>query len=174
MREAGADTAEFRDFMSQQSGNVDESGNFSIQVLQQALKSVGVDIRPAASPDAGTALQQPTRERAFICNLAAHWFTIVKLDDKEGWFNCNSLYPAPEPVGELHLDAFLRQVALEGYTIFVCRGNLPERSSRYGQPSHNGKWLTRPQAAELTAQVRQTTTLGSASLSLLTFLRSKL
>ena len=40
-------------------------------------------------------------EEAFICNLAAHWLTVRKVEGS--WFNFNSVFRAPEPLSEFYL-----------------------------------------------------------------------
>lgn len=70
-----------------------------------------------------------------------HWFTIRKTDD--GWWNFNSLYPAPEQLSNFYLTAYLDSLKQQGYTIFVVRGTLPPPASAAaaaGGLEGQGRW----------------------------------
>ncbi len=54
-----------------------------------------------------------------------HWFTIRKSEDGN-WWNFNSLFPAPQPLSQFYLSAFLDTLKEQGYTIFVVRGRQAE------------------------------------------------
>jgi ataxin-3 len=173
MREAGVDSADFLKYMAEDSGNAAADGNYSIQVLTRALETWNLKCIPALSPEAGNAWKDPSRERAFICNLDRHWLTLRRceiLDTKvhsesvggSGWWNFNSTFPAPQPISDLYLAEFLRQLKDEGYGIFVCRGVLPEPKGPGNKRSDRsfatlkdvdagdfGKWVTADEAAAL-------------------------
>ena len=51
MAEAGYSTEEYKKFIMQPSSNFDDSGFFSIQVLQEALKVWGLELLPLKSTD---------------------------------------------------------------------------------------------------------------------------
>jgi len=105
------------------------------------------------------ALADPTNETAFICNLETHWFTLRRAaapagDDDfgaagaEGWFNFNSLFPAPQPLSPFYLATFLESLKQQGYDIFAVRGPLPrpELPAGPGPSGPMGRWLSLDEA----------------------------
>ncbi|XP_002731119.1 ataxin-3-like [Saccoglossus kowalevskii] len=124
MAEGDLQSAEYLKFLEQPSGNMDDSGFFSVQVISSALSVWGLDLVPFGSEAATVATVDPTTEIAFICNYKEHWFTVRKLGRQ--WFNLNSLLTGPELVSDTYLSMFLAQLRQEGYSIFVVKGQLPE------------------------------------------------
>jgi ataxin-3 len=107
------------------SGNYDDSGYFSIQVIQKALQIFGITLVPIGSDDQAAILARsnPVASNAYIFNLDSHWFTLRKFGDY--WFNLNSVFDKPKFVSSTYLELFLEQVKTEGYSIFVVDGPLP-------------------------------------------------
>ncbi|KAM5129961.1 ataxin-3 [Mantella aurantiaca] len=124
MAEGGMQSAEYRTFMQQPSGNMDDSGFFSIQVISDALRVWGLELILFNSPEYQTLGIDPINERAFISNYKEHWFTVRKLGKQ--WFNLNSLLTGPELISDTYLALFLAQLQQEGYSIFVVKGDLPD------------------------------------------------
>uniref|UniRef100_G3NZ75 ubiquitinyl hydrolase 1 n=1 Tax=Gasterosteus aculeatus aculeatus TaxID=481459 RepID=G3NZ75_GASAC len=124
MAEGGMASEEYRTFLQQPSGNMDDSGFFSIQVISNALRVWGLELILFNSREYQSLMINPINENAFICNYKEHWFTIRKLGQQ--WFNLNSLLTGPELISDTYLALFLAQLQQEGYSIFVIRGNLPE------------------------------------------------
>ncbi|XP_064784264.1 ataxin-3-like isoform X3 [Oncorhynchus masou masou] len=124
MAEGGMGSEEYRTFLQQPSGNMDDSGFFSIQVISNALSVWGLELILFNSREYQSLMINPINEKAFICNYKEHWFTIRKLGQQ--WFNLNSLLTGPELISDTYLALFLAQLQQEGYSIFVIRGNLPE------------------------------------------------
>ncbi|XP_054469777.1 ataxin-3 isoform X2 [Anoplopoma fimbria] len=124
MAEGGMGSEEYRTFLQQPSGNMDDSGFFSIQVISNALRVWGLELILFNSREYQSLMINPINENAFICNYKEHWFTIRKLGQQ--WFNLNSLLTGPELISDTYLALFLAQLQQEGYSIFVIRGNLPE------------------------------------------------
>ncbi|ESO94236.1 hypothetical protein LOTGIDRAFT_118875 [Lottia gigantea] len=126
MAEGGVHTQEYQQFLQQPSSNFDDSGFFSVQVISNALKVWGLDMIPYNSPSdqATEARNNPTNQRAFICNFRQHWFAIRKLGNQ--WFNLNSLLTGPELISDTYLSLFLTQLQQEGYSIFVIKGRIPD------------------------------------------------
>lgn len=124
MAEGGMASEEYRTFLQQPSGNMDDSGFFSIQVISNALGVWGLELILFNSPEYQRLMINPINEKAFICNYKEHWFTIRKLGQQ--WFNLNSLLTGPELISDTYLALFLAQLQQEGYSIFVVQGNLPE------------------------------------------------
>jgi len=123
MAEAGTDSKDFLQFMGQDSHNVSDGGDFSIQVLTKALENLSLSATNITSPEMRDANKNPQQEKAFICNLMDHWFTIRKIGGE--WYNLNSLYKKVERLAVTYLQVYLEQLKTEGYTVFVIRGNLP-------------------------------------------------
>lgn len=126
MAECGEESEEYRRFLQQPSGNMDDSGYFSVQVISSALQVWGLELVPYSSTDdrVKTALTDPCKMNAFICNYKDHWFTIRRLGNQ--WFNLNSLLSKPELISDTYLALFLAQLKNDGYSIFIVLGDLPE------------------------------------------------
>jgi Ataxin-3 len=132
MMVGGTETADALRYMAEESFNVDDSGNFSISVLREAvLRSHGImfDCEP---PQVARALQDPNQFEGFLLNLDSHWFCLRKLSTATGrrWFNLNSLQKIPTVLGDFFVSAFLAQMKQSGYSIFVVipgpLGRLPD------------------------------------------------
>ncbi|XP_012871718.1 PREDICTED: ataxin-3 isoform X1 [Dipodomys ordii] len=124
MAEGGVTSEDYRSFLQQPSGNMDDSGFFSIQVISNALKVWGLELILFNSPEYQRLRIDPINERSFICNYKEHWFTVRKLGKQ--WFNLNSLLTGPELISDTYLALFLAQLQQEGYSIFVVKGDLPD------------------------------------------------
>jgi len=126
MAENGIESEEYQRFIQQPSGNMDDSGYFSVQVISSALQVWGLELVPYSSTDERIAhvFDNPCQMQAFICNYRDHWFTIRKLGYE--WFNLNSLLKQPELISDTYLSLFLAQLKNDGYSIFVVLGDLPE------------------------------------------------
>nr|XP_020859931.1 ataxin-3 isoform X5 [Phascolarctos cinereus] len=79
MAEGGVTSEDYRTFLQQPSGNMDDSGFFSIQVISNALKVWGLELILFNSPEYQRLGIDPINERSFICNYKEHWFTVRKL-----------------------------------------------------------------------------------------------
>lgn len=110
-------------FLSESSGNVDESGNFSIQVLRAALQQSHAIELISWTADGGNQSSEMTAEKGFIVNRSSHWFTVRKI--KTRWWNLNSTLERPEPITEFYLTAFLSQLIGDGYSVFQAKGKVP-------------------------------------------------
>ncbi|MXQ89513.1 hypothetical protein E5288_WYG000760 [Bos mutus] len=75
MAEGGVTSEDYRTFLQQPSGNMDDSGFFSIQVISNALKVWGLELILFNSPEYQRLRINPINERSFICNYKEHWFT---------------------------------------------------------------------------------------------------
>ncbi|ORZ17378.1 Josephin-domain-containing protein [Absidia repens] len=124
--------------------NYDDSGYFSIQVIQQALSVWDLDLIPWGSEQAVQARAEPENELAYICHRHQHWFTLRKFAVNWRWYNLNSTQTAPTYLSETYLGLLLQQIQDEGYSIFVVRGTLPkciadEKSIQLPRPSMQEK-----------------------------------
>lgn len=126
MAENGVDSEEYRRFLEQPSGNMDDSGYFSVQVISSALEVWGLELVPYSSTDERVkeAIGNPCLMQAYICNFRDHWLTIRKIGNQ--WFNLNSLLSKPELISDTYLSLFLAQLKNDGYSIFVIIGKLPD------------------------------------------------
>jgi len=92
-----------------------------------ALELFQLQIVPIKSEDAKGAHEHPEQERAFILNLRQHWFTIRRFGNY--WYNLNSTLDAPEPISEMYLGMLLKQFEIDGYSVFVVRGEFSQCSA---------------------------------------------
>ena len=121
--------------------NVDDDGNYNIQVLTEELKTYGCEIRHLKHNEVISITKSNNYSNidAFIFNSCTHWFTFRKIEGI--WFNLNSLnsYPGPEIVSEYQLSSFLQTNENRGYTNLIITNlpKLPDINSsiyRYLQP----------------------------------------
>lgn len=122
MMAEGTETAEAIAYAAEESGNVDDSGNFSIEVLKQAVKrSHDLAITPAYIDPA--VMADVCAQDAFIFNFGNHWFAVRKLCGV--WFNLDSVKKRPEMISDTYLSLFIAQLQSAGYSVFVVTGPLP-------------------------------------------------
>lgn len=126
MAESGIDSEDYRHFLEQPSGNMDDSGYFSVQVISSALKVWGLELIPynSTEPTALLAQKDPSQMKAYICNYKGHWFTIRKTGKQ--WFNLNSMLNGPQLISDTYLAMYLTQLMQEGYAIFIVIGSFPQ------------------------------------------------
>jgi ataxin-3 len=130
MSEAGTGTTDYARFLNEESSNLDDTGFFSIQVLQKALESWNIELIPFTSQSSEYAINarlNPTEQTAFICHFKHHWYTIRKIATY--WFNLNSLLKQPELISDTYLSVLLAQLENDGYSIFIVKGELPRNSA---------------------------------------------
>ncbi|KAG7098576.1 hypothetical protein E1B28_000507 [Marasmius oreades] len=105
------------------SSNMDDTGYFSVQVLENALSVWGLSLVRWRGEQMRPYQEHPHTQQAFILNYQEHWYTLRRfgLENDEGghWFDLNSLLPAPKWVGRLYLGMVLQQAEAEGYSVFV-------------------------------------------------------
>ncbi|KIK67391.1 hypothetical protein GYMLUDRAFT_37504 [Collybiopsis luxurians FD-317 M1] len=120
---------------SEGSHNMDDTGFFSVQVLENALAVWGLSLLRWRGEQMLPYQDHPEEERAFILNQQQHWYTLRRFgasESSEGgtisghWFNLNSYLPGPEWVSKLYLQMFLQQAEADGYSVFVVRPTDPE------------------------------------------------
>jgi ataxin-3 len=113
------------------SHNYDDSGFFSVQVIQKALQVWNLELVSITSshPLAVGAKTNPETSAAFICNLEEHWFTLRQFGGSpDRWYNLNSVSKEPTYVTRTYLKMFLQQLQTEGYSIFLVMGDIPNSS----------------------------------------------
>ncbi|KAF7793892.1 hypothetical protein EIP86_005014 [Pleurotus ostreatoroseus] len=118
---------------------MDDTGFFSVQVLENALQVWNMTLVPWRSeqmrlyhdhPHACFSLRFST-QLAFILNCNQHWYTLrrfgrvspdpaLEADPGGGhWFDLNSFLPEPHWIGKTFLGMVLQQAELEGYSVFA-------------------------------------------------------
>jgi len=137
MAEMGTETTDFLKFMAEDSGNVADDGNYSIQVLSTALKVWNFTCIPITNPEVKDVLKNPTAEKAYICNLAAHWITLLKISNN--WWDLNSVNKEPRWISDLYLGLYIETLKQSGYSIFIVRGEFP-KSNVLATSGGMGKW----------------------------------
>jgi ataxin-3 len=131
----GRDSSDYKEYLKRGKTNVSLSGDFSVQVVGEALKiyNLKMDWIMAHNDDTKNAQHDPLfdavlftfrSEQAYICNLHSHWFPLRKFQGI--WYKIDSTKSEPECLSDLYLTMFLKQLQVEGYQIFVVSGNLPE------------------------------------------------
>ncbi|EUC66948.1 josephin-domain protein [Rhizoctonia solani AG-3 Rhs1AP] len=114
-----------QDLHGGRSTNMDDTGYFSVQVLENALKNAfGLTLVRWRSEEMRQYQAVPDTQLAFILNLEQHWFTLRRFGHpgrKGHWFNLNSFLESPEWVGNTYLAMVLQQAEKEGYSVFVVR-----------------------------------------------------
>lgn len=108
-----------------ESQNMDDTGFFSIQVLQRALNVFDLELIPYASQHsiAQQARLDPLSITAYICNLREHWLTIRRFGSQ--FFDLNSISTVPKLISDTYLSLYLTQLQQSGYSIFIINGVLP-------------------------------------------------
>ena len=134
--EINADTMRY---LSEASGNVDESGNFSIQVLRAALQRFDIELLTMRVNECSDV-----EATAFIVNRSSHWFTIRRIHGK--WWDLNSLHAAPKLISDFYVSAFLMQLVSDGYSVFKVAGKYDENKytsapSGYDEYSGSGRYI---------------------------------
>lgn len=141
-------SAEYRRFVASASENMDDTGYFSIQVISKALQHQDLELIPFDSSDnfASACRADPTTTRAYIFNMADHWFCVRQFfvgpdrtaptlgsslsssaakPGQVAWFNLNSTLKAPQYMSSFYITEYLSQMKGENYSIFVVKGTLP-------------------------------------------------
>ena len=119
MMEGGSDSADALRFLAADSQNVDDSGNFSIQVLRRALSLNGVELVESIRPEHREQMLRPHELGAFVCNLDSHWFAVRKVHGE--WWDLNSLLDRPRWLSPTYLGAYIGQLRMQAYDIFIAR-----------------------------------------------------
>jgi ataxin-3 len=139
------------------SGNVDPSGNFSIQVLRGALQGrYGLDL-PNIGQQGVSEMGDVTEIEGFICNREvcgvllncfrilskvnsllifycdgqAHWFAIRKINGR--YWNLNSMEKRPKIISHFQLAKEIKGLQESGYSVFCVHKGLPPPCSSKAQ-----------------------------------------
>ncbi|XP_031826209.1 ataxin-3-like protein isoform X2 [Nomia melanderi] len=138
MAESGVDSEDYRLFLEQPSGNMDDSGYFSVQVISRALKVLELELVPYNSTESAAlmARKDPSQMKAYICNYKGHWFTIRKIGKQ--WFNLNSMLSGPQLISDTYLAMYLTQLIqdddalMKNPVVVVPKGKAPLKTESKG------------------------------------------
>ena len=116
----------------QSQNNVDDDGNYGVQVLEKALNMYGANLTLLKKRQAISYVEGGNNTvEALIFNSSTHWFSIRKINGI--WFNLNSTneLPGPEIISDFYLSAFIQGAEDVGYTNFLITNlpRLPELNS---------------------------------------------
>lgn len=121
--EGGTSSKDYLKRIAEGSGNVDESGNFSIEVLRSALMTrFDLELPNIRQKGVGDKIEI-TNIGGFICNRASHWFAIRKINDT--FYNLNSTLEQPEVISHFKLAAEMEALQTGGYSVFCVVDSLP-------------------------------------------------
>lgn len=125
------DAEERRIRMREGSHYVDDSGNFSIEVLKVAIEQkLGVALLTTANGKEITTFQ------GFLCHKSDHWFAIRTIGGR--FWNLNSTLERPDVVSHFTLGSEMEVCREQGYTVFFIQSGLPEGSIKL--PQGTGNW----------------------------------
>ncbi|OWZ76521.1 ataxin-3 [Cryptococcus neoformans Tu401-1] len=113
--------------------NYDDTGYFSISVLERALEVWDLTMVRWRGEAMKPYQDHPEDQAAFILNLASHWFALRRFAPNpphaaasKRWYNLNSFLPnGPEWISPTYLHMVLTQAEQEGYSVFVIRKATP-------------------------------------------------
>jgi ataxin-3 len=121
--EGGVRSKDYIKRLSEGSGNVDEQGNFSIEVLRAALMNqYGLEMPNIRQEGIGDSIET-THIEGFICNRSAHWFAIRKIHGR--YWNLDSTLEQPQLISHFHLATEVESLQNQGYSVFVVVKGLP-------------------------------------------------
>jgi len=119
-RRNGVNSEEYLKYLERGATNSSNSGDFSVSVIVEALKVVNLELKWIGKNE----FIDLNTTQAFIANFQHHWIPIRRFSSL-GWYNLDSTKEEPEPISTTYLELFLRQLQVEGYSIFQVIGNLP-------------------------------------------------
>eukprot|EP00816_Leptocylindrus_hargravesii_P006006 CAMPEP_0196814062 /NCGR_PEP_ID=MMETSP1362-20130617/41085_1 /TAXON_ID=163516 /ORGANISM="Leptocylindrus danicus, Strain CCMP1856" /LENGTH=366 /DNA_ID=CAMNT_0042190567 /DNA_START=126 /DNA_END=1223 /DNA_ORIENTATION=+ len=115
--EGGTSSKEYLERVREGSGNVDPSGNFSIQVLRAALQNMyQLSLPNIRQQGAMDNVRDITDIEGFICNKQSHWFAIRKINGR--YWNLNSTSSAPTQISHFRLAVEIESFQNDGYHVF--------------------------------------------------------
>merc|ERR1719329_55581 len=135
--EHGVNSKDYLRRVAEGSGNVDPSGNFSIEVLRSAL-ATRFDVSLESISSKPMEKIEITTLSGFICNKESHWFAIRKINDR--YWNLNSTFDHPKFISSFHLAKEIEGLRNSGYSVFTIENDksLPRICSSDGD-RHRGQ-----------------------------------
>ncbi|ORX40651.1 Josephin-domain-containing protein [Kockovaella imperatae] len=110
------------------SHNFDDTGYFSISVLERALEVWDLTLVRWRGEAMREYQEHPEEQVAFILHLSSHWIPLRRFgsnDSYKRWYNLNSFLPHPEWISPTYLRMVLSQAEQEGYSVFCVRKAAP-------------------------------------------------
>ncbi|GAA5958045.1 hypothetical protein JCM8115_001111 [Rhodotorula mucilaginosa] len=101
------------------SQNYDDSGFFSVQVMENALKVWGLRLVRWGSKEMQQVHDRPELVEAFLLNHQLHWFSIRQFGNSDRFYNLDSCIPEPVWISAMYLGLTLREMERQGYSIFA-------------------------------------------------------
>ncbi|CAK9783282.1 Josephin-domain-containing protein [Cutaneotrichosporon oleaginosum] len=106
---------------SASSYNYDDTGFFSISVLEKAMQVWDLTLVRWRGEAMRPYQDAPEEQAGFILNLNSHWFALRRFGSYTRWYNLNSFLERPEWISPTYLHMVLKQAEEEGYSVFVIR-----------------------------------------------------
>lgn len=185
MLSAGMDTAEAQRFLAEDSGNVDDAGNFSIQVLntalmrshnlqlvqdsaslRRALQAIDGDRASGGGSSMTTPAATPTLAdecEGLVLNLSAHWYAIRLVFGE--YYDINSTLKAPKRISRFFLTAYIAQLQAEGWSVFTVQGTLPHPIKDFRSMGERRNWYVIGEDVEGGEKETQSATTKAAASS---------
>ncbi|KAL8279488.1 hypothetical protein RQP46_008050 [Phenoliferia psychrophenolica] len=102
-----------------ESHNYDDSGFFSIMVMEEALKVLGLRLVRWKSKEMVDFHDKPESMEGFVLNHQLHWYTIRRFGTETRWYNLDSCIPSATWISPMYLGLTLREAELQGYSILA-------------------------------------------------------
>lgn len=119
--EGGTSNRDYLERAREGSGNVDDAGNFSIQVLRLVLEQRFDRSLPSVQGEEMKGKGEDlTTNEGFILNRSNHWLAI-RLVAGSFWV-LDSLKERPEIISHFRLAAEIEAYTAQGYCVFACAG----------------------------------------------------
>lgn len=117
------------------STNMDDTGFFSVQVLEEALNIWNLSLIRWRSEAMKPYQNEPHNQTAFVLNQNQHWYTLRRFGNLSvpgdgHWFNLDSTKRQPQWISKLYLGMFLQQAESDGYSIFTVTQIDPDAHSQ--------------------------------------------
>ena len=135
------------------SQNVDASGNFSVQVLSNAL-SQGYNFNLVNWNAESERDRDVLNEQGLILNRMNHWLALRKIKNK--WWNLDSTLPHPTFISDFYLSSLIAQMRNDGFNVFLVDGLKPitststsNTSNVYSLNSYLSHWHTEEELLKL-------------------------
>ncbi|KAG1890258.1 Josephin-domain-containing protein [Suillus subluteus] len=117
------------------STNMDDTGFFSVQVLEEALNIWNLSLVRWRSEAMRPYQNEPHNQTAFVLNQNQHWYTLRRFGDLSvpgdgHWFNLDSNKRRPQWISKLYLGMFLQQAESDGYSVFTVTQIDPDSPSQ--------------------------------------------
>ncbi|BGO91813.1 hypothetical protein NBRC10512_007610 [Rhodotorula toruloides] len=116
------------------SQNYDDSGFFSVQVMEEAIKVFGLRLVRWGSEEMAHVHDKPELIEGFLLNHQLHWFSIRRFGTQDRFYNLDSCIPQPQWISAMYLGLTLREAERQGYSIFAVVP-APELGQITGLPS---------------------------------------